>query len=104
MATLTIRNLDDPLKTRLRQPAAARNRAMEEGARQTLRAALQEPALPEADLGTRIRARLAAFGDVQLAQALREALRPPPGFDEPAAAAAHRRVETSARRARPRRP
>jgi antitoxin FitA len=85
MATLTIRNLEDPLKTRLRMRAAARNRSMEEAARQILRAALQEPASPEPDLGTRIRARFAAWGDVQLVDTPREAVRPPPALNEPAA-------------------
>ena len=33
MATLTIRNLEDPLKSRLRLRAAARNRSMEEEVR-----------------------------------------------------------------------
>jgi plasmid stability protein len=78
MATLTIRNLDDPLKIRLRLRAAARNRSMEEEARQILRAALQEPIAPTHDLGARIRARFAALGDVQLQVDPREALRTPP--------------------------
>ena len=47
VGTLTIRNLDDLLKSRLRLRAAARNRSMEEEARQILRAALQESAAPE---------------------------------------------------------
>jgi plasmid stability protein len=82
MATLTIRNLEEPLKTRLRVRAAARNRSMEEEARQILRAALQEPGLSTPDLGTRIRARFAALGDVQLPVEARDAVRSPPAFDE----------------------
>lgn len=70
--TRTIRNLDDPLESRLRLRAVARNRSMGEEARQILRAALQEPAAPAQDLATRIRARFAALGDVQLAVAARE--------------------------------
>ena len=88
MATLTIRNLDDPLKSRLRLRAAARNRSMEEEARQILRAALQEPVLPAQDLGARIRARFAGLGDVQLPVEPREPVRPPPALDEPALAGA----------------
>ena len=80
MGTLTIRNLEDPLKTRLRLRAASRNRSMEEEARQILRAALQEPIAPAQDLGARIRARFAALGDMQLPHAPREAVRPPPDF------------------------
>jgi len=78
MGTLTIRNLEDPLKHRLRLRAAARNRSMEEEARQILRAALQEPAAPAQDLGTRIRSRFAAMGDVRLALEPREPAREPP--------------------------
>ena len=88
MATLTIRNLDDLLKSRLRLRAAAGNRSMEEEARQILRAALQVPALPAQDLAARIRARFAGFGDVQLPVEPREPVRPPPALDEPAGAAA----------------
>ena len=82
MGTLTIRNLEDPLKSRLRLRAAARNRSMEEEARQILRAALQEPAPITQDLGTRIRARFAALGDTQLSIDAREPVRPPPALDE----------------------
>jgi plasmid stability protein len=84
MATLTIRNLEEPLKTRLRVRAAARNRSMEEEARQILRAALQELAPSMPDLGTRVRARLAALGDVQLPVEARDPVRPPPAFEGPA--------------------
>ena len=84
MGTLTIRNLEDSLKSRLRLRAAARNRSMEEEARQILRAALQEPAVPAQDLGTRIRARFAVFGGVELPIAPREPVRQPPAIAEPA--------------------
>ena len=78
MGTLTIRNLEDPLKIRLRLRAASSNRSMEEEARQILRAALQQPATPTEDLGTRIRARFAGLGNVQLALQPREPVREPP--------------------------
>jgi plasmid stability protein len=80
MAVLTIRNLDEALKTRLRVRAAERNLSMEEEARQILRAALQEPAAPTADLATRIRARFAHLGDVQLPEVAREPVRPAPEY------------------------
>lgn len=83
MGTLTIRNLDDPLKSRLRLRAAARNRSMEEEARQILRAALQEPSTPTPDLGARIRSRFAALGDVQLSIEAREPVRPSTAVDQP---------------------
>ena len=81
MATLTIRNLEDTLKSRLRLRAAARNRSMEEDLRYILRAALQEPASSASDMGTRIRARFAGLGDVQLPITEREPVRPPQAFD-----------------------
>ena len=81
MGTLTIRNLDDPLKGRLRMRAAAPNRSMEDEARQILRAALQEPVAQTLDLGTRIRARFAALDDVQLPIETRQTLREPPELD-----------------------
>ncbi|MDP1901435.1 MAG: plasmid stabilization protein [Rubrivivax sp.] len=86
MATLTIRNLEDALKSRLRLRAAARNRSMEEEARQILRAALLEPRSPTLDLGSRIHARFAAMGDIQLPIEARQPVRPPPALDEPPAA------------------
>ena len=82
VATLTIRNLEDPLKSRLRLRAAARNRSMEEEARQILRAALQENAAPMEDLGGRIRSRFAALGDIQLALEPREPPNEPPRFED----------------------
>ena len=83
MGTLTIRNLEDLLKIRLRMRAAARNRSMEEEARQILRAALLDAPAQPSDLGTRIRARFAGLGDVQLAIEPREAMRTPPRLEDP---------------------
>jgi antitoxin FitA len=77
MATLTIRNLDESLKQRLRVRAASRGHSMEEEARHILHAALDEsPAAPH--LGERIRRRFAPLGDVQLPIAAREACNVPP--------------------------
>ena len=83
MDNLTIRNLEDPLESSLRLRAAERNRSMEEEARQILRAALQEPAVPMQDLGTRIRGGFAAFGGVELPNAAREPVRQPPAIAGP---------------------
>ena len=88
MATLTIRDLDDTLKRNLRIRAASRNRSMEEEARQILRTALQQVTVPSVDLASRIRARFAGLGDVPLAVAEREPVRPPPNFGK-APVAAH---------------
>ena len=79
MATLTIRNLDDSLKLGLRMRAARHSRSMEEEARQILRQALQgDMAAPQHDLASRIRARMAAVGGVELQIAPREPAREPP--------------------------
>ncbi len=82
MATLTIRDLDESLKRSLRMRAAGRNRSMEEEARQILRAALLESPVPAKDLASRIRARFAGLGDVELSVPEREPVRTPPSFDE----------------------
>ena len=98
MGTLTIRNLEDRLKSRLRLRAAARNRSMEEEARQILRAALQEQSVQAQDLGSRIRARFAGLGAAQLSIEPRQAVREPPALDEPPQARAPRKRKASAPR------
>ena len=81
MASLTIRNLDDPLKARLRIQAAVHGRSMEEEARTILRAALSpEPETP-GNLAQAIRARFAPFGGVDLEPLRREPMRDPPTFE-----------------------
>jgi plasmid stability protein len=100
MATLTIRDVDDALKQRLRIRAAHGNRSMEEEVRQILRAALMPQPPPEAGLAQRVRARFAGLGDVQLPLAEREPIRTPPVLGaEPAAerAASPRRKPTTRR-------
>jgi plasmid stability protein len=95
MATLTIRDLDDDLKQRLRIRAAHRNQSMEEEARQILKAALLAPGAPDADLAQRIRARFAAFGGVVLPTVEREPVRPPPDFGAANGASGTRAVRNS---------
>ena len=63
MAAITIRNLDDALKARLRMRAASRNRSMEEEARAILREALQAD---ERGLGSLIHERFMEAGGVEL--------------------------------------
>jgi plasmid stability protein len=75
MATLTIRNLDERIKGRLRVRAALRGRSMEEEARQILRAALNDVEPASTDLAERIQRRFAKLGDVQLPIAAREPIR-----------------------------
>ncbi len=68
MATLTIRNLDDDLKSRLRIRAARHDHSMEEEARLILRYVLSvsENAEEQFGIGTRIRKRLKDLGGVEL--------------------------------------
>lgn len=82
MASLTIRNLEETLKGRLRMRAASRGRSMEDEVRHILRAALNEAQPSAAGLGDRIRRRFAALGDVQLPIAEREPVPEPPDVSE----------------------
>jgi antitoxin FitA len=77
MASLTIRDIDESVKSRLRVRAAQRGLSMEEEVRRILRAAVDEPAVAERGLGERIRRRFSALGDVQLPIADREPVRDP---------------------------
>ena len=65
MATLTIRQVDDRIKERLRQRAAQHGVSMEEEARRALQNWVARTE-PEKGLGTRIRERFAALGGVEL--------------------------------------
>ena len=79
MANMTIRNLDDDIKQRLRIQAAEHGHSMEEEARAILRAALTETASPT-NLARAIRARFAPLGGVELDIPPREPMREPPRF------------------------
>lgn len=71
MASITIRNLDEPLKTRLRIQAAMHGRSMEDEARDILRTALNRQQVPPTNLAAAIRARFAPLGGVELPEVLR---------------------------------
>ncbi len=81
MASMTIRNLDEPLKRRLRIRAASHGRSMEDEARNILRAALSTEAAKPRNLFDAIRARVEPFGGVDLEIPPREPLPPPIDFD-----------------------
>ena len=72
MASMTILNLDDDTKQRLRVQAAEHGLSMEEEARAILRSALIKPA-PPTNLARAIRSRFATFGGVELDIPPREA-------------------------------
>ena len=82
MATLTIRQLDEKTKMRLRVRAAQHGRSMEQEAREILRSALSAPPPPKGNLAEIIRRRFAPFGGVDLELPPREPVREPPDFGE----------------------
>jgi plasmid stability protein len=75
MATLTIRQLDEEIKSRLRIRAAHHGRSMEEEAREILRAALAASPPENANLAEAIRRRFAAFGGLELELPRRDTMR-----------------------------
>lgn len=81
MASITIRNLDEPLKSRLRIRAATHGRSMEDEARDILRSTLNvEPSGGGQNLAAILRARFAPFKGVELPIPAREPMRDPPDF------------------------
>ena len=80
MASITIRNLDDDVKRRLRVRAAEHGRSMEEEARDILRQVVSQPSATR-DLGQTIHARFAVLGGVDLALPDRTPMRAQPDFE-----------------------
>ena len=75
MASMTIRNLDEKLKARLRMQAAKHGRSMEDEARDILRSALSTGSARTATLAKSIRRRIEPLGGVELQIAPREPMR-----------------------------
>lgn len=82
MATLTIRQLDEKTKTRLRVRAAHHGRSMEEEAREILRSALTVSSPVKRNLAETIHRRFAEFGGLELELPRRDAVRQAPEFAE----------------------
>lgn len=80
MATLTIRQLDERTKARLRVQAAHHGRSMEEEAREILRSSLTAVRPGKSNLAESIRERFAPFGGVELETPKRDSIRQPPDF------------------------
>ena len=80
MASITIRNLDDDVKTRLRVRAADNGRSMEEEARLILRDAVGRKA-SSLSLTSIIRSHFGPANGVDLELPRREPAREPPAFD-----------------------
>jgi plasmid stability protein len=81
MGSLTIRNLDEGLKSRLRVQAAIHGRSMEDEARDILRSALNQETSPPKNLGTAIHELFKPLGGVEMPDIPREPIREPPSFD-----------------------
>jgi len=82
VVSLTIRNLEESLKSRLRIRAAANGRSMEDEARALLRAALSEEDQEAKGLGSAIHAPFQPFGGFDPIAPTREPMRAPPSFEQ----------------------
>ena len=81
MPSITVRNLEEDLKRRLRVRAALNGNSMEQEVRNILKAALQPERLTGADLVNSLRAAFEPLGGVELELPPREPMREPPTFD-----------------------
>ena len=81
MASITVRNLEEGLKRRLRIRATENGRSMEEEARDILRTALYHQPQAQKDLASAIRARFAPLGEIELDIPPRSPIRKAPRFD-----------------------
>ncbi|MGY3452298.1 FitA-like ribbon-helix-helix domain-containing protein [Bradyrhizobium sp. USDA 4353] len=77
MASITIGNVNDRLRSNLELRAARHGRSLEDEAREILRQAVGDTA-PAKNLGQRIHARFAALGGVELDLPERKPMREPP--------------------------
>ncbi|MYD35636.1 MAG: plasmid stabilization protein [Dehalococcoidia bacterium] len=82
MASITVRNLDESLKKRLRIRAAEHGRSMEQEARDILRAALDEDGTLAHGLGTAIHELFEPLGGVDLPIPSREPMRDLPDLSD----------------------
>lgn len=80
MATMTIRNLDDSVKRRLRMRAARHGRSMEDEARDILRSSLSAEPASATSLVESIRARIEPLGGIDLELPPRGPVRKPPAI------------------------
>jgi antitoxin FitA len=80
MAVMTIRNIDDAIKKRLRVRAAINGRSMEDEARDILRSALSTDEPRPRNLAHAIQERFGPLGGVDLPDVRREDIRPPVDF------------------------
>ena len=77
MASITIRNLDESTKRKLKIRAAMNGRSMQQEAREILQSTLAHAVKKKANLAERIREIFGPLGGVQLERLPREAIRDP---------------------------
>jgi plasmid stability protein len=77
MASITIRNLEESTKRRLKIRAATNGRSMEQEAREILKNALAQSPKKKTNLGERIREIFVPLGGVELERVPREPVRDP---------------------------
>jgi plasmid stability protein len=77
MANITIRNLEEATKRKLKIRAATNGRSMEQEAREILKAALSQTPKKQANLAERIREIFNPLGGVELERLPREPIRDP---------------------------
>jgi plasmid stability protein len=80
MASITIRRMDEGLKSKLRMRAARHGRSMQEEAREILSLGLSTDSAPIQNLATAIREIFEPLGGVELEIPPREMPRRPPDF------------------------
>ena len=80
MASITIRNLDEAVKAKLRVRAARHGHSMEEEAREILKGALVSEGRRVHTLAQAIRRHIEPFGGVELKLPRRQPVRRPPPF------------------------
>ena len=78
MASITVRQLDESVKKRLRLRAAKHGTSMEDEARRILRAAVAEQDAKSPNLAEAIRRRFAPLGGLELELPPRQRMREPP--------------------------
>jgi plasmid stability protein len=82
MASITIRSLDESLKSKLRIRAAEHGRSMEAEAREILRMGLSTTSEPELNLAESIRRLFDPLGPFELELPPRQLVGDPPSFTE----------------------
>jgi len=82
MASITIRNLDETTKRKLKIRAATNGRSMEQEAREILKSVLAQTSKRKANLAERIHEIFSPLGGVELERFPREPIRDPAWLDE----------------------